>query len=75
MIGDHPLGLSAFSLGLKCFRFNLSMDAVQKHRSMYKGTTPPWKETYRKVNVMLICFSSGESHESFRQLQYSHIMK
>lgn len=25
------------------------MDAVDRHRALYKGTTPPWKETYRKV--------------------------
>lgn len=25
------------------------MDALHRHRSLYKGTTPPWKETYRKV--------------------------
>ncbi|XP_069565977.1 RPA-interacting protein isoform X1 [Brachyistius frenatus] len=24
------------------------MDACPGHRSLYKGTTPPWKETYRK---------------------------
>ncbi|XP_060882824.1 RPA-interacting protein [Labrus mixtus] len=24
------------------------MDALHRHRSLYKGTTPPWKETYRK---------------------------
>lgn len=25
------------------------MDALHRHRSLYKGTTPPWKETYRRV--------------------------
>uniref|UniRef100_H2SYT4 RPA interacting protein n=1 Tax=Takifugu rubripes TaxID=31033 RepID=H2SYT4_TAKRU len=24
------------------------MDALDRHRSLYKGNTPPWKETYRK---------------------------
>ncbi|CAJ0930758.1 unnamed protein product [Ranitomeya imitator] len=24
------------------------MEAAMKHRALYKGTTPPWKETYRK---------------------------
>ncbi|XP_019740353.1 RPA-interacting protein isoform X1 [Hippocampus comes] len=24
------------------------MESLQRHRSLYKGTTPPWKETYRK---------------------------
>lgn len=27
------------------------MDALHRHRSLYKGTTPPWKETYRKVRL------------------------
>ncbi|RXM96869.1 RPA-interacting protein B [Acipenser ruthenus] len=22
---------------------------MHRHRAMYKGTTPPWKETYRKI--------------------------
>lgn len=33
------------------------MDALHRHRSLYKGTTPPWKETYRKV--------SNEKHVEF----------
>ena len=26
---------------------------LEKHQQLYKGTTPPWKDTYRKV-----CYSA-----------------
>lgn len=30
------------------------MDALHRHRSLYKGTTPPWKETYRRVRHQML---------------------
>lgn len=30
-----------------------SPDLVSRHRSLYKGVTPPWKETYRKVRFQV----------------------
>ncbi|KAG8451946.1 hypothetical protein GDO86_003946 [Hymenochirus boettgeri] len=44
------------------------MEAVERHRALYKGTTPPWKETYRKRCVERLKSNRSKLLNKFRQV-------
>ncbi|XP_063809746.1 RPA-interacting protein isoform X2 [Pseudophryne corroboree] len=44
------------------------MEGAKRHRSMYKGTTPPWKETYRKRCVERLKGNRSRLLDKFRQV-------
>ncbi|XP_053313363.1 RPA-interacting protein [Spea bombifrons] len=44
------------------------MEAAMRHRVLYKGTTPPWKETYRKRCVERLKSNRSKLLDKFRQV-------
>ncbi|XP_077391186.1 RPA-interacting protein [Festucalex cinctus] len=44
------------------------MESLQRHRSIYKGTTPPWKETYRKRCVERLKGSRSRLLDRYRKM-------
>ncbi|KAM4699145.1 RPA-interacting protein [Discoglossus pictus] len=44
------------------------MEAGLKHRALYKGTTPPWKDTYRKRCVERLKSNRSKLLDKFRQV-------
>ncbi|XP_053563487.1 RPA-interacting protein [Bombina bombina] len=44
------------------------MEATMKHRALYKGTTPPWKDTYRKRCVERLKGNRSKLLDKFRQV-------
>ncbi|KAM8976514.1 RPA-interacting protein [Pelodytes ibericus] len=44
------------------------MEATMRHRVLYKGTTPPWKETYRKRCVERLKGNRSKLLDKFRQV-------
>nr|AAH73732.1 Xripalpha protein [Xenopus laevis] len=44
------------------------MEAERRHRALYKGTTPPWKETYRKRCVERLKRNRSKLLDKFRQV-------
>ncbi|KAM3935953.1 RPA-interacting protein isoform 2-T2 [Leptodactylus fuscus] len=44
------------------------METVMRHRALYKGTTPPWKETYRKRCVERLKSNRSRLLDKFRQV-------
>ncbi|KAM5181649.1 RPA-interacting protein [Mantella aurantiaca] len=47
------------------------MEAEMRHRALYKGTTPPWKETYRKRCVERLKSNRSRLLDKFRQVGQS----
>ncbi|XP_077338517.1 RPA-interacting protein [Lithobates pipiens] len=44
------------------------MESEQRHRALYKGSTPPWKETYRRRCVERLKSNRSKLLDKFRQV-------
>uniref|UniRef100_A0A8C5PRC3 RPA interacting protein n=1 Tax=Leptobrachium leishanense TaxID=445787 RepID=A0A8C5PRC3_9ANUR len=69
-LGDWHLNPSLWRAEVETYIVDLrmAMEAAMRHRALYKGTTPPWKETYRKRCVDRLQSNRSKLLDKFRQM-------